>query len=182
LTFAVPLPEFPALAMKAFGLRKILANTDVFHVVGAPNGAAALQKIALSPVVVIAEGYATAATIAKQGKVTALAAYDSGNLLPVATSLRQRYPDKAIVIAGDDDHRSENNPGREKAIAAAEAVAGVAIFPNLSAEQRAKGLTDFNDLATQNPEVVSRQLDEVLQGVREQRLVATQSIELAHAV
>jgi len=153
-----------------------------FHVVGAPNGAAALQKIALSPVVVIAEGYATAATIAKQGKVTALAAYDSGNLLPVATSLRQRYPDKAIVIAGDDDHRSENNPGREKAIAAAEAVAGVAIFPNLSAEQRAKGLTDFNDLATQNPEVVSRQLDEVLQGVREQRLVATQSIELARAV
>jgi phage/plasmid primase-like uncharacterized protein len=85
-----------------------------FHVVGAPNGAAALQKIALSPVVVIAEGYATAATIAKQGKVTALAAYDSGNLLPVATSLRQRYPDKAIVIAGDDDHRSENNPGRER--------------------------------------------------------------------
>jgi putative DNA primase/helicase len=153
-----------------------------FHVVGAPNGAAALQKIALSPVVVIAEGYATAATIAKQGKVTALAAYDSGNLLPVATSLRQRYPDKAIVIAGDDDHRSENNPGREKAIAAAEAVAGVAIFPNLSAEQRAKGLTDFNDLATQNPEVVSRQLDEVLQGVREQRLVTTQSIELARAV
>jgi len=97
-------------------------------------------------------------------------------------SLRQRYPDKAIVIAGDDDHRSENNPGREKAIAAAEAVAGVAIFPNLSAEQRAKGLTDFNDLTTQNPEVVSRQLDEVLQGVREQRLVATQSIELARAV
>jgi putative DNA primase/helicase len=150
-----------------------------FHVVGAPNGAAALQKIALSPVVVIAEGYATAATIAKQGKVTALAAYDSGNLLPVATSLRQRYPDKAIVIAGDDDHRSENNPGREKAIAAAEAVAGVAIFPNLSAEQRAKGLTDFNDLATQNPEVVSRQLDEVFQGIREQRWAATQSVELA---
>src|SRR5271157_6546473 len=150
-----------------------------FHVVGAPNGAAALQKIAMSPVVVIAEGYATAATIAKQGKVTALAAYDSGNLLSVATSLRQRYPDKAIVIAGDDDHRSENNPGREKAIAAAEAVAGVAIFPNLSAEQRAKGLTDFNDLATQNPEVVSRQLDEVLQEVREQGRAATQSVELA---
>ncbi len=61
---------------------------------------------------------------------------------------------------------------------------GVAIFPNFSAEQRAKGLTDFNDLAIQNPEVVSRQLelDEVLQGVREQRLAATQSVELARAV
>jgi putative DNA primase/helicase len=153
-----------------------------FHVVGAPNGAAALQTIAMSPVVVIAEGYATAATIAKHGKVPALAAYDSGNLLAVATALHQRYPDKAIIIAGDDDHRIENNPGREKALAAAEAVAGVAIFPNLSAEQRAKGLTDFNDLEVENPEVVSRQWDEVLQSVREQRLAPTQSVELARAV
>ena len=54
--------------------------------VGAPNGAAALQKIAMSPVVVIAEGYATAATLAEHGKVPTLAAYDSGNLLSVATS------------------------------------------------------------------------------------------------
>ena len=60
-------------------------------------------------------------------------------------------------------------------------MAGVAIFPKFIAEQRAKGLTDFNDLAIQNPEVVSRQLDEVLQGVREQRLAATQGIELAGA-
>src|SRR6266446_8098566 len=76
-----------------------------FHVIGAENGAAALQKIALSPVVVIAEGYATAATIAKHPKVPTLAAYDSGNLLSVATSVHQRYPDNAIIIAGDDDHR-----------------------------------------------------------------------------
>ena len=129
-----------------------------FHVVGAPNGAAALQKIAVSPAVVIAEGYATAATLAEHGKVPTLAAYDSGNLLSVATSIRERWPDKAIVIAGDDDHGLENNPGREKALAAAEAVAGVAIFPNFSAEQRAQGFTDFNDLGAQNPELVSQQL------------------------
>jgi phage/plasmid primase-like uncharacterized protein len=100
----------------------------------------------------------------------------------VATALHQRYPDKAIVIAGDDDHGIENNPGREKALVAAEAVAGVAIFPNFSAEQRGKGLTDFNDLAIQNPELVSRQLDDVLHGVKEQGLAASQSIELAPAV
>jgi phage/plasmid primase-like uncharacterized protein len=151
-------------------------------VVGAPNGAAALQKIAMSPVVVIAEGYATAATLAEHGKVPTLAAYDSGNLLSVATSIRERWPDKAIVIAGDDDHGLENNPGREKALAAAEAVAGVAIFPNFSAEQRPQGFTDFNDLAIQNPEVVSRQVNEVLEGVREQCLAATQSVELAAVV
>jgi hypothetical protein len=51
-----------------------------------------------------------------------------------------------------------------------------------SHEQRAKGLTDLNDLATQHPEVVSHQLNEVLQGVREQRLAATQWVELAPVV
>jgi hypothetical protein len=61
-------------------------------------------------------------------------------------------------------------------------VTGVAIFPNLNAEQRAQGLTDFKDLAIQKPEVVSQQLNEVLQGGREQSLAATESIELARAV
>jgi hypothetical protein len=75
-----------------------------------------------------------------------------------------------------------DNPGREKALAAAETVAGVAIFPNFSAEQRVQGFTDFNDLAIQNPELVSRQLDDVLHGVKEQGLAASQSIELAPAV
>jgi hypothetical protein len=56
------------------------------------------------------------------------------------------------------------------------------MFPNFSAEQRGKGLTDFNDLAIQNPELVSRQLDDVLHGVKEQGLAASQSIELAPAV
>jgi putative DNA primase/helicase len=99
-------------------------------VIGASNAASALQKIAMSPVVVIAEGYATAATLAEHGKVPVLAAYDSGNLLPVAEAVHERWPDKAIVVAGDDDHEIENNPGREKALAAA--VAGVAIFPNFT--------------------------------------------------
>jgi putative DNA primase/helicase len=79
-----------------------------FHVVGAPNGAAALQKIAMSPVVVIAEGYAIATTLAEHGKVPTLAAYNSGNLLSVAISIRERWPDKAIVIAGDDQVSSGN--------------------------------------------------------------------------
>jgi putative DNA primase/helicase len=153
-----------------------------FHVVGAANGATALQKIAVSPVVIIAEGYATAATIAKHGKVPTLAAYDSGNLLSVATALHQRYPDKAIIIAGDDDHRTENNPGRQKALEAAEAVAGVAIFPGFTGEQRMWGFTDFNDLASEEPEVVSRQLAAAVNDAREDRTIRrdrSPSMELA---
>jgi len=35
-----------------------------------------------------------------------------------------------------------------------------------------QGFTDFNDLAIQNPELVSRQLDDVLPGGKQQHLVA----------
>jgi putative DNA primase/helicase len=153
-----------------------------FHVVGASNAASALQKIAVSPVVVIAEGYATAATIAKHAKVAAIAAFDSGNLLEVATVLRERYKDKQIIVAGDDDHRLENNPGRAKALEAAAAVNGVAIFPEFSTEQREQGLTDFNDLGRAQPEIVSRQLAAAVSDTRECRTLRLEhapSMELA---
>jgi putative DNA primase/helicase len=133
-----------------------------FHVVGAPNSAVALQKVAGSPVLVIAEGYATAVTIAEQPNVCVIAAFDSGNLLAVATALREQHKGKVIVIAGDDDHRLETNPGRTKALEAAAAVQGVAIFPQLSAEQKERGMTDFNDLASQNPKIVATQFQGIL--------------------
>jgi hypothetical protein len=103
--------------------------------------------------------------------VPAVAAFDSGNLLAVATALHERWPDKGIMIAGDDDHKLENNPGRVKALEAAAAVNGVAIFPELSAEQRDQGMTDFNDLGRAQPEVVSRQLVATVNATREGRTI-----------
>jgi phage/plasmid primase-like uncharacterized protein len=138
-----------------------------FHVVGAATAPEGLQKLAKVPVVAIAEGYATGATVAKYGNVPAVAAFDSGNLLAVATALHERWPDKRIMIAGDDDHKLENNPGHVKALEAASAVRGMAIFPNLTAEQREKGLTDFNDLVLENPRLAKHQLEEALGHARE---------------
>jgi putative DNA primase/helicase len=142
-----------------------------FHVVGVANSIEGLQKLGNSPVIAIAEGYATAATVAKYGNVPAVAAFDSGNLLAVATALHERWPDKGIMIAGDDDHKLENNPGRVKALEAAAAVNGMAIFPELSAEQREQGMTDFNDLGRAQPEVVSRQLVATVNATREGRTI-----------
>jgi putative DNA primase/helicase len=134
-----------------------------FHVVGAASPAKGLQKLANSPVIAIAEGYATAATVAKYGKVPTVAAFDSGNLLAVATALHEHWPDKRIMIAGDDDHKLENNPGRVKAMEAALAVPhGMVVFPNFTAEQREKGMTDFNDLALENARLAKRQLEEAV--------------------
>ena len=138
-----------------------------FHVVGAANAADGLQKLATSPVIAIAEGYATAATVAKYGHVPAVAAFDSGNLLAVATALHERWPDKGIMIAGDDDHKLENNPGRMKALEAALAVHGLVVFPNSTAEQREKGMTDFNDLALENARLAKRQLEEAVWRARQ---------------
>jgi putative DNA primase/helicase len=138
-----------------------------FHVVGAANAAEGLQKLANSPVIALAEGYATAATVAKYGHVPAVAAFDSGNLLAVATALHERWPDKGIMIAGDDDHKLENNPGRMKALEAALAVHGLVVFPNSTAEQREKGMTDFNDLALENARLAKRQLEEAVWRARQ---------------
>jgi hypothetical protein len=85
--------------------------------------------------------------------------------------LHERWPDKGIMIAGDDDHKLENNPGRVKALEAAAAVNGVTIFPELSAEQREQGMTDFNDLGRAQPEVVSRQLVATVNATREGRTI-----------
>jgi phage/plasmid primase-like uncharacterized protein len=72
------------------------------------------------------------------------------------------------LIAGDDDHRLENNPGRTKAMEAAMAIPqGMVVFPNATAEQREKGLTDFNDLALQNPRLAMQQLEDAVWRARQ---------------
>lgn len=98
-----------------------------FHAIG---GLEALEK---APALVIGEGYATAATLSEVLGYATVAAFDSGNLTAVAKALHERYPDKAIVIAGDDDKpltmTHGKNPGRIKAQEAAEAVSGVKVLP-----------------------------------------------------
>jgi antirestriction protein ArdC/phage/plasmid primase-like uncharacterized protein len=150
--------------IKADGTKRFAKDSrkhGCFHVVGALNSAIALQNITISPIVVIAEGYATAVSICEQAKTCTVAAFDAGNLLVVATAMREQHKDKVIVIAGDDDHRLEVNPGRTKALEAAAAINGVAIFPQFSAEQKNRGMTDFNDLASENPGIVARQFLEI---------------------
>jgi putative DNA primase/helicase len=98
-----------------------------FHVVG---GIKALVK---SPILVISEGYATAATLSQTFGFATVAAFDSGNLVPVAKTLHAKYPEKQIIIAGDDDKHLELtqgiNPGRSKAEEAARAVGGKVLLP-----------------------------------------------------
>jgi putative DNA primase/helicase len=93
--------------------------------------------------VIIAEGFATAASIREAAGVPVCVAFSAGNLLPVAIGLRSQFPSARIVIAADDD---ASGVGQRAAEAAARAVGGLVAVPDFGAD-RPSGLTDFNDLS-----------------------------------
>lgn len=97
-------------------------------------------------VLLIAEGYATAATLYEATGHPVAVAFDAGNLQHVARALRKTHPAALLVVCGDDDRDTETqsgtNPGRMKASAAAQAVRGLVVLP----EGLPDGGSDFNDL------------------------------------
>ena len=95
----------------------------------------------------IAEGFATAATIAKEHPhMCVIAAIDAGNLETVAIAIRNRKPYAEITIFGDDDRLTESNPGATKAWAAAVCAGAQVCLPPWPFDAP-PSLSDFNDLA-----------------------------------
>jgi phage/plasmid primase-like uncharacterized protein len=98
--------------------------------------------------VIICEGFATGAALHEAAKKPVFCAMDSGNLKNVAVAVREHFGEKVnIIIAGDNDYKQENNPGKTAAEAAAKAVNGRAVTPEFTPKEKEQGLTDFNDLA-----------------------------------
>jgi putative DNA primase/helicase len=54
-------------------------------------------------IVLLAEGYATAATLHEATGYPVVCAFDAGNLVPVAEALRKRYKRAKILVCADDD-------------------------------------------------------------------------------
>lgn len=108
-----------------------------FHIVGGD-----MKALEAAPALVIQEGYATAATNAEALGYATVAAFDSGNLPSVTKALNEKFPDKPVVVFGDNDKHQEltqgTNPGKTKAQEAARAVGGKASFPVF-----AKGEADY---------------------------------------
>jgi len=96
---------------------------------------------------VIAEGYATAATIHEATGWPVAVAFNAGNVGPVAVALHKKYPDLTLILAADDDHLTPGNPGMTAARQAALAVGGFVVAPRFPAGRPSRA-TDFNDLAT----------------------------------
>lgn len=96
----------------------------------------------------IAEGIATALSVFEATGWPVLTAFNAGNLLAVAKMARERYPERRIVICGDNDSKTEartgRNPGVDAAKAAAAAVNGLMAVPGSGGDwndiQAAQGL------------------------------------------
>lgn len=97
--------------------------------------------------ILICEGWATGCTLAEDDpSARVLAAIDACNLAPVAASVRRRWPETEIIVAGDDDRQTEGNPGATKAREAAIAADALLALPQWPIGCP-KDLTDFNDLS-----------------------------------
>ena len=94
--------------------------------------------------ILVAEGYATAATLHEATKLPVIVAFTAGNLLAVAKGIRAKCPDLKIVVCADNDRFTDQNPGRLKGQEAAYAVGGFLTFPPFPSGTPSG--TDFNDL------------------------------------
>lgn len=91
----------------------------------------------------ICEGYATACTLHEACGLGVFIAFNNGNLPVVAERVRRKYPDAALIVCGDNDHKTEGNPGAGSMREAAAICKGHTLLP-----EGIKG-TDFNDMAAE---------------------------------
>jgi putative DNA primase/helicase len=95
---------------------------------------------------IVCEGFATGATVHEATGQAVAVAFNAGNLKAVAESLRAKLPELRLILAADDDWRTDGNPGISKATEAARAVGGWLAVPRFP-ETRGEKDTDYNDLA-----------------------------------
>ena len=112
----------------------------------------------------------TAASLHAATKLPVVVAFNGGNLKPVAEIIREHNPKATIIIAGDNDLKSERNIGSDKAYEASGAVNGKVILPLFTKEEADKGLTDWNDLASsRGQETASKTINAAIKQVAPER-------------
>ncbi|EJD3148798.1 toprim domain-containing protein [Salmonella enterica] len=141
----------------------------LFTVAGADDPQKALRDADPKSPLIMGEGYATADTVSRlNGGGPVIVAFDSGNLDAVAKELRERFPQRPLLIAADNDHNAPKqldangkpkpNVGLVKAAEVAEKHGCGLIVPQF--KDGDKG-SDWNDLAaTQGDESARRMLAE----------------------
>ena len=118
-----------------------------------------------SRVILIAEGYATTASLFEATGYTCIMAIDAGNLAPVAKAIKGKYSNSAIVVCCDNDQFKSRNTGAEKGDLIASTLGIPFILPKF--ENLSNKPTDFNDLAQlEGNAAVAQQLEGIIEQAR----------------
>jgi putative DNA primase/helicase len=124
------------------GVKRFLKGGEVsgnFSLIGA-------DELPTEGSLIVCEGWATGVTIHQEHEWPVAAAMNAGNLSKVCAILREKLPDAVtIIVAADDDRRTEGNPGLAKALAAGDAIGAEVIKPEFPCTDC--DCTDFNDVA-----------------------------------
>jgi len=89
--------------------------------------------------ILIAEGFATAATLHEETGYRVYIAFSAGNLLAAGRIVHKHLPDVKIIFCADNDENTPGNPGVTKATEAAAAIGAYVAIPPIAG--------DFNDYA-----------------------------------
>ncbi|MDY3810183.1 AAA family ATPase [Desulfovibrio porci] len=144
-------------------LQRIYSDgTKHFHVGGKVSDGRFIMQGQPEKPIAICEGFATGASIHLATGWTVYVAFSANNMPVVAKSARDRFPDKAIIICGDNDEA-----GRKKGEEAAGLANAQFVLPHFTSGNG----TDFNDLhQIEGLEAVRSQLESAL--VKQHGLVA----------
>lgn len=135
------------------------------------------DKLANAKTVLIAEGVATAASIAKFAPpdVAVVACMSANNMADVTKSLLHKFPDKGFGIMADNDVKSAGLDGINAGMANAyktqsllESVRQIpVVFPPLTSKQLLDGMSDFNDAMQVNAEGTKNRVISAVMQVQE---------------
>lgn len=100
--------------------------------------------------VIIAEGFATGASVHQATGHLTVCAFDAGNMVDVARAMRGKFPRAEIILAADNDQwtipdRGAANPGLTKAREAAAVAGGRVVCPSVPSDDPDRR-TDWNDI------------------------------------
>lgn len=133
---------------------------------------------------VLAEGYATAETVARLTGQPVVVAFDSGNLDAVARELRERFPGRPMIFAADNDHAAAKetlpngkprpNVGMEKAQDAARRHGGAVVAPPFRDGEQGSDWNDFR--ANRGEEEAKRLLAEQLAAAKIEAAISAERL------
>ena len=129
---------------KEQGIEYSARKSGCFHIIGA-------KSLEYCKEFIIAEGFATAATIYKALEKPVIMGVDAGNLLKIVEALKDKFQNIPITIIADNDRKRElqgfSNVGVETAKQIQQKFSNIKIIiPKISDQEAEQGMSDFNDI------------------------------------